>query len=87
MNADSVLSDTFTGAYASEYVRQKKLQELWDIEKAVIRACKASALTICTLGAQEGIPWADEVDSFFVDRELGPSLDEPMASQDASVKL
>ncbi|KAI9708025.1 MAG: hypothetical protein M1820_004229 [Bogoriella megaspora] len=55
--------DTFTGAYASEYLRQKEAKE-WDIERAVIRANKAAAITITKMGAQHGIPWADEVDSF-----------------------
>ena len=63
----SIIRDTFTGAYATEYVRQKITQDTWDIEKAVIRACKASAVTICTLGAQDGIPWADEIDIPTVD--------------------
>lgn len=58
--------DTFIGAYASEYVRQKRMGtgEDWDIEKALARASKAAALTVATLGAQEGIPWADEIDNF-----------------------
>jgi predicted sugar kinase len=38
--------------------------EEWNIEKAVVRACKASAMVVSTLTAQEGIPWADEIDSF-----------------------
>jgi ribokinase len=44
-----------------EYIRQKQLDQ-WDISKAVARACKASARTIERLGAQESIPWADEID-------------------------
>ncbi|KAL9098947.1 MAG: hypothetical protein Q9163_005483 [Psora crenata] len=55
--------DTFTGAYASEYLRQKEAGK-WDIKSAVDRANKAAALTITRLGAQEGIPWADEIDRF-----------------------
>lgn len=56
-----ILSDTFIGNYATEYVRQKQLGE-WNICKAVARACKAAARTIERLGAQESIPWADETD-------------------------
>lgn len=54
-------SDTFVGNYATEYIRQKQLGE-WDISKAIARACKASARVIERLGAQEAIPWADEID-------------------------
>lgn len=56
-------SDTFTGAYASEYLRQKTAGN-WDIKSAVIYANKAAALTIAKLGGQEGIPWAEEIDRF-----------------------
>ena len=55
--------DTFTGAYASEYLRQKEAGK-WNIKSAVDRANRAAALTITKLGAQQGIPWADEVDRF-----------------------
>ncbi|KAF2228920.1 ribokinase, partial [Viridothelium virens] len=55
--------DTFTGAYASEYIRQKEAGQ-WHIKRAVIRANKAAALMITKLGAQQGIPWADEIDYF-----------------------
>lgn len=63
--------DTFTGAYASEYVRQMHVNkdlndDNWDIEAAVVHACRAAALTFATLGAQEGIPWADEIEDFKV---------------------
>ncbi|KAL4747500.1 Ribokinase-like protein [Aspergillus terricola var. indicus] len=54
--------DTFVGMYAVEYIRQKQ-QGQWDIAKAVRRACKASARTIERFGAQESIPWANEVDA------------------------
>ncbi|GAM42074.1 hypothetical protein TCE0_043f15717 [Talaromyces pinophilus] len=53
--------DTFVGNYATEYIKQKQLGT-WDISRAVTRACKASARTIQRLGAQESIPWADEID-------------------------
>ncbi len=53
--------DTFVGTYAVEYVQQKHRGK-WDIRRAVERACKASARTIEVLGAQESIPWADEID-------------------------
>ena len=55
--------DTFTGAYSSDYLRQKEAGK-WDIKQAVIRANKAAALTITRLGAQGGIPWSDEIDRF-----------------------
>ncbi|KAH8587085.1 Ribokinase-like protein [Bisporella sp. PMI_857] len=55
--------DTFTGAYASNYLRQKS-QGSWDIKSAVVRANKAAAITIQSVGAQDGIPWADEIDNF-----------------------
>ncbi|KAH0835214.1 ribokinase [Fonsecaea monophora] len=60
---DVNLRDTFTGAYATDYLRQKQMGQ-WDIREAVVRACKAAALTITHLGAQEGIPWMDEIDNF-----------------------
>ena len=57
------IRDTFTGAYASDYLRQKA-EGKWDIRSAVDRANKAAALTIQSVGAQHGIPWADDIDSF-----------------------
>ncbi|KAK6331730.1 hypothetical protein TWF718_002273 [Orbilia javanica] len=54
--------DTFVGAYAVGYVRNKQAQGKWNIAKAVKRACKASAMTIQHFGAQESIPWSDEID-------------------------
>ncbi|TPX19108.1 uncharacterized protein E0L32_011181 [Thyridium curvatum] len=53
--------DTFVGNYAAECTRQRQLGEC-DISKAIARACKAAARTIGRLGAQEAIPWADEID-------------------------
>ncbi|KAK6497686.1 hypothetical protein TWF481_012090 [Arthrobotrys musiformis] len=53
--------DTFLGAYAVGFVRSKDEGE-WDIAKAVKRACKASARTAQRFGAQESIPWSDEID-------------------------
>ena len=53
--------DTFIGMYAVEYVLQKQTGD-WDIEKAIGRACRASAKTIAALGCQETIPWYDELD-------------------------
>ncbi|KAI1330269.1 Ribokinase-like protein [Xylariaceae sp. FL0255] len=55
--------DTFTGAYASSYVRQKATGR-WDIREAVIRANKAAAIAIGSMSAQAGIPWEDEIDGF-----------------------
>ena len=59
-----VTRDTFTGAYASDYLRQKAKGKNWDIRRAVLRANKAAAITIQSVGAQDGIPWADEIDAF-----------------------
>lgn len=56
-------SDTFTGAYASDYLRQKTAGN-WDIKSAIIQANKAATLTIGKVEAQEGIPWADEIEKF-----------------------
>ena len=61
--ADLHNSDTFTGAYSSEYLRQKDAGR-WNIREAVVRANKAAALTIMQLGAQRGIPCCDEIDKF-----------------------
>lgn len=57
------IRDTFTGAYASDYLYQKA-KGTWDIRGAVVRANKAAAITIQSVGAQDGIPWADEIDNF-----------------------
>ncbi|OHE98390.1 hypothetical protein CORC01_06386 [Colletotrichum orchidophilum] len=61
--------DTFTGAYASDYLGQKA-RGVWDIRSAVIRGNKAAALTIQSVGAQAGIPWADEIDRFDAPRKV-----------------
>jgi ribokinase len=58
-----IIRDTFTGAYASDYLRQKA-KGTWNIRSAIVRANKAAAITIQTVGAQDGIPWADEIDHF-----------------------
>lgn len=55
--------DTFVGTYALECVRQKRKKQQWDIKKAVERGCRAAAKTILQLGAQDAIPWADEIDA------------------------
>lgn len=55
--------DTFTGACSSDYLRQKA-KGTWDIRSAVVRANKAAAMTIMNVGAQDGIPWSDEIDRF-----------------------
>lgn len=59
----ALIRDTFTGAYASDYLRQKA-RGTWDIKSAVVRANKAAAITIQSVGAQHGIPWSDEIDNF-----------------------
>ncbi|KAF6810478.1 hypothetical protein CSOJ01_06290 [Colletotrichum sojae] len=53
-----------TTAYASDYLRQKASGGAWDIRSSVIRENKAAVMTIQTVGAQDGIPWADEIDAF-----------------------
>lgn len=55
--------DTFTGACSSDYLRQKA-KGTWDIRSAVVRANKAAAITIMNVGAQDGIPWSDEIERF-----------------------
>lgn len=47
--------DNFTGAYATEYERQKTRSE-WDIGSAVVRANKASALSVGRSGARKSLP-------------------------------
>lgn len=42
--------DTFTGTYASDYLRQKALGK-WDIRSAVVRSNKAAAIAIQKVGA------------------------------------
>lgn len=76
--------DTFTGAYASEYLRQKTAGK-WDIKSAIIRANKAAALTIGKLGAQEGIPWADEIDHF--EAELNTTRTSELSIEEALVDI
>lgn len=66
------------GAYATEYLRQtasgeRRSAEDWNIRQAVERSNRASASTICKIGAQASVPWADEVDYFAADSTLGPS--------------
>jgi ribokinase len=63
--SDSHPSDTFTGAYAANYLRQKAAGH-WDIRGAILQANKAAALTVSKVGAQEGIPWLDEMDDLFL---------------------
>lgn len=60
----TIARDTFTGAYATDYLRQKQGGREWDIKAAVERACNAAALVVTRIGAQDGIPWMDEIDHF-----------------------
>ena len=53
--------DTFVGAYAVEVVRQKR-KEVFDIGKAVKWASKAAARAVERHGAQDAIPWANELE-------------------------
>ncbi|KAF4781106.1 putative ribokinase protein [Colletotrichum scovillei] len=66
-----VLSNTFTGAYAADYVRQiSSPSGEWDIESAVVRANQAAAISIGSAGAQGHIPWANEIDLFDMMAEM-----------------
>lgn len=56
-------SDTLTGTYASDYKR-KEGDGGWDIRNAVVRANKAAAIKGQSLGAQEIIPWSEDIGSF-----------------------
>ena len=60
-NACGLYSGAFIGAYAVEYIRQQR-QEVWHIQKAVAQGCKAVARTIEQVGAQDSLPWAEEID-------------------------
>ncbi|KAL0471928.1 ribokinase [Neurospora intermedia] len=53
--------DTFVGMYALEVVIAAKKGEQFDIEGAVRKANKAAAKTVERLGAQDSIPWRDEL--------------------------
>ncbi|KAK4100897.1 Ribokinase-like protein [Parathielavia hyrcaniae] len=52
--------DTFVGRYALDAVGKKG--DAFDIEAAVKRANKAAAKTVERAGAQDSIPWRDEVE-------------------------
>ncbi|KXH32691.1 hypothetical protein CNYM01_08699 [Colletotrichum nymphaeae SA-01] len=63
--------DTFTGAYAADYVRQiSSPSGQWDIVSAVVRVNKAAAIFVGRMGAQGHIPWADEIDQFDMMAEM-----------------
>ncbi|KAK3955452.1 Ribokinase-like protein [Pseudoneurospora amorphoporcata] len=53
--------DTFVGMYALEVVTAAKKGERFDIERAVRKANKAAAKTVERAGAQDSIPWRDEL--------------------------
>jgi hypothetical protein len=55
-------SDSFIGAYAVQYVKQKQQLGTFDVRKAISYAHKAAARTIGCLGAQESLPWMDEIE-------------------------
>jgi ribokinase len=55
-------SDSFIGAYAVQYVKQKQQLGTFDIRKAIAYAHKAAARTIECLGAQESLPWMNEIE-------------------------
>jgi ribokinase len=60
--ADISSRDTFVGAYAVLWVKEKQCGK-WDLRSAVEYACKASARTIQKVGCQESIPWASDLSS------------------------
>lgn len=53
--------DTFVGAYATFYVRSLETEGSWDLKEAVRKSSKASELTVQRQGAQDAIPWSDEI--------------------------
>ncbi|KAH8805854.1 ribokinase-like protein [Xylogone sp. PMI_703] len=53
--------DTFVGVYAVEAVRAKSKGEGFNINTAVSQASRASGKTVEKQGAQNSIPWADEI--------------------------
>jgi len=55
--------DTFVGAYAVNIARQEGEKAVMRREDVVL-ACRASAKAIQVAGAQNSIPWADEVPGF-----------------------
>ena len=54
-------SDSFLGAYAVELIRQRR-EGQFNIRQAITVACAAASKTIQEVGAQEALPWADEID-------------------------
>ncbi|KAL1843376.1 hypothetical protein VTJ49DRAFT_1963 [Mycothermus thermophilus] len=54
--------DTFVGRYALEAAVARKKGEVFDIEKAVREANRAAAKTVERPGAQDSIPWRDELE-------------------------
>ncbi|KAL2159437.1 hypothetical protein VTH06DRAFT_2442 [Thermothelomyces fergusii] len=54
--------DTFVGRYALDAVVAKKEGRPFDIDAAVRRANKAAAKTVERAGAQDSIPWRDELE-------------------------
>lgn len=58
--ANSFSRDTFVGAYAILWVKEKQGGK-WDLRSTVEYACKASAQTIQQVGCQESIPWASDL--------------------------
>lgn len=53
--------DTFIGAYAVQIVK-KDAFDTAEMDEIMAVACKASARTVERKGAQDSIPWADEID-------------------------
>ena len=53
--------DTFIGAYAVEVVRG--MSGNWNMEMAVRYSCDAAARAVEKKGAQDAIPWEDEIES------------------------
>lgn len=71
-NTLTVNSACFAGTYAIEYIKTK---HNWDIQAAVERANKASALVASDIGFESALPWADEIDNLQLD-PLYKDMDE-----------
>ena len=53
--------DTFVGAYAVQWKKEKQQGGKWNLRTTVEYACKASAHIIQQVGCQESIPWASDL--------------------------
>ncbi|KAH6686689.1 ribokinase [Plectosphaerella plurivora] len=56
--------DTFIGAYAVAFAEATSRGEAFKIGDAVVRAIRASSITVSRRGAQPSIPWRNELEEF-----------------------